>query len=211
MIDSLLQKLCFLPIVLFSLSLHELSHGLAAYKLGDNTAKAFGRLTLNPFAHLDIMGTIAMLFFGFGWAKPVPVNFANLKYKRLGPAMVAIAGPFSNFLLALAAVIINLLCFSAGIELHPFFHDYVIYTIVINVTLAAFNLIPIPPLDGSKIVLSFLPFKWQFKVYRYEPYIQILFFILLYWGALDPLINLMAGLVTSLLLKAQNLLILLFL
>lgn len=195
MLENLLQKLIFLPIILFSLSLHELSHGYAAYRLGDDTAKAYGRLTLNPLAHVDLLGTLAMLFFGFGWAKPVPVNFGNLKYKKTGTFLVAAAGPFSNFLLATLAMVIFTLCAVMRVQLHGFITEYLIYTVIINVTLAAFNLIPIPPLDGSKIVLSFLPLKWQFTVYRYEIYIQVVLFALLYIGALDPVIRFMRNLV----------------
>lgn len=197
MFENLLQKLIFLPVILFSLSLHELAHGYAAYKLGDNTAKAYGRLTINPLAHVDILGTLAMLFFGFGWAKPVPVNFGNLKYRKAGPLLVAAAGPFSNFLLATVTLVILTLCGVFHVSLHGFINECLVYTVIINVTLAAFNLIPIPPLDGSKIVLSFLPFKWQYAVYRYEPYIQVVFFALLYLNVLDPLLRVMRNLVMS--------------
>ncbi len=195
MLESLLQKLIFLPVILFSLSFHELAHGYAAYKLGDGTAKAYGRLTINPIAHLDILGTVAMLFFGFGWAKPVPVNFANLKYKKAGTLLVAAAGPFANFLLATLSLVLLTLSVVFKVPLYGFISDYLVYTVIINVTLAAFNLLPIPPLDGSKIVLSFLPFKWQFSVYRYEPYIQVVFFALLYLNVLDPVIGFMQGIV----------------
>lgn len=198
MLEGLLQKLCFLPIILFSLSLHELSHGFMAYKLGDNTAKAYGRLTMNPLAHMDILGTLAMMFFGFGWAKPVPVNFANLKYKRLGVILVAAAGPISNMLLAIVAVALFTLCMIFEVPLHGFVLEYFIYTIAINVTLAAFNLIPVPPLDGSKLVIPLLPGKWQFYIYKNEIYIQIVLFALLYIGVMDPVIDFMRGLVMSL-------------
>lgn len=189
MLNSLLSKIYLLPIILLSLSVHELSHGFAAYKLGDTTAKDMGRLTLNPAAHLDIVGTVAMMFFGFGWAKPVPVNFSRLRYRRLGPILVAIAGPLSNILIALISyVFYALIWFKTG-DAHGFFIEYLETAVVLNVTLAAFNLLPIPPLDGSKVVISLLPSRLQYKVYSYEPYIQIVLFILLYIGLLDPVIR----------------------
>lgn len=193
MIDRLIEALIYLPIILFSLSLHELAHGYAAYKLGDNTAKAYGRLTLNPLAHIDLIGTISMMFFRFGWAKPVPVNFSNLKYKRLGPILVSVAGPLSNFLLAAVVMVIYSICFALKVPMHNFVLDYIGMTIQLNVILAAFNLIPLPPLDGSKIILSLLPYKLQFTVYKYEPYIQIALFAMLYFGVLDPVINTIAS------------------
>lgn len=204
MIDRLIEALIYLPIILFSLSLHEVSHGFMAYKLGDNTAKAFGRLTLNPLAHIDILGTLSMLLFRFGWAKPVPVNFSNLKYKRLGPILVSVAGPLSNFLLALITMIIYSVLLALKVSVHEFLVDYMIMTIQINVILAAFNLIPVPPLDGSKIVLSLLPYRWQFAVYKYEPYIQMGLFVLLYSGVLDPVINAIAGFALDIILKVGN-------
>ena len=193
MIDRLIEALIYLPIILFSLSLHELAHGYAAYKLGDNTAKAYGRLTLNPLAHIDLIGTISMMFFRFGWAKPVPVNFSNLKYKRLGPILVSVAGPLSNFLLAAVVMVIYSICFALKVPMHNFVLDYIGMTIQLNVILAAFNLIPLPPLDGSKIILSLFPYKLQFTVYKYEPYIQIALFAMLYFGVLDPVINTIAS------------------
>ena len=189
MLNSLISKIYLLPIILLSLSVHELSHGYAAYKLGDTTAKDMGRLTLNPMAHIDIVGTVAMMFFGFGWAKPVPVNFSRLKYKRLGPITVALAGPLSNILIALVCYLAYFIIYYKTGDVSGFFIEYLSTAVVLNVTLAAFNLLPVPPLDGSKVVISLLPNELQYKVYRYEPYIQIVLFILLYIGLLDPVIR----------------------
>lgn len=199
MFQQLLYKLYLLPIVLFSLSIHELCHGYAAYKLGDDTAKSMGRLTINPLAHLDILGTIAMLFFGFGWAKPVPVNFSKLKYRRLGPILVSIAGPLSNILLAFICYFVLVVLGINDISTEGFWGSYLLSALIMNVTLAAFNLIPIPPLDGSKVVISLLPYKWQYKVYSVEIYIQIALFALLYIGALDPVIAAVRNFVMKLL------------
>ena len=189
MLNNLLLKIYLLPIILLSLSVHELSHGIAAYKLGDTTARDMGRLTLNPLAHLDVFGTLAMMFFGFGWAKPVPVNFSRLKYKRLGPIIVAIAGPLSNVFIALLCyVVFEFIFYNTG-SYDGFFQSYLASAVTLNATLAAFNMLPVPPLDGSKVVISLLPERAQYKVYRYEPYIQLLMFALLYIGVLNPVIR----------------------
>ncbi len=189
MLQIILQKLYLLPIVLLSLSIHEYCHGYAAYRLGDDTAKAMGRLTINPISHLDIFGTFAMLFFGFGWAKPVPVNFGNLKYKRGGPVIVALAGPLSNLILAFLCMIITIVLIVSGAYKPGFVTEYLTLAIILNVTLAVFNLLPVPPLDGSKVVISLLPYKWQWYIYKYEIYIQLVLFALLYFGVFGPIIN----------------------
>lgn len=152
-----------IPAVLIAIIIHEFSHGLAAYWLGDNTAKDAGRLTLNPIAHIDLFGTIIFPLVmivstgaAFGWAKPVPYNPYNLKYQRFGPALVAIAGPLSNLILA----IVSLVAFKG---LLPFFDPntnlmmiFLLYLVILNLVLLIFNLIPIPPLDGSKVLFSFM-------------------------------------------------------
>ncbi|MBQ3054324.1 MAG: site-2 protease family protein [Clostridia bacterium] len=199
MFQNILEKLYLLPLILISLSVHEVSHGLVAYKLGDGTAKNMGRLSLNPLVHIDIIGTLSMMFFGFGWAKPVPVNFGNLKYKRLGPILVSLAGPFSNIILAIICYCIYVVLQVGGVwgAVGEFFTIYALSGVVLNAVLAAFNIIPIPPLDGSRIVLAFLPYKWQFYVYKYEPIVNIVLFALLYMGVLSPLIDMIAMLVLS--------------
>lgn len=182
----------YLAILVFSVVLHEVAHGLMAYYLGDSTAKDEGRLTLNPIPHIDPIGSILLPGFLllvnspilFGAAKPVPVNFNNLRPYRLGIMLVAFAGPLVNFLIAGAAagvyhMIPNLSV--AGEEL-------LIRTILMNLTLALFNLIPIPPLDGSKILASlfgFLDATWMHAMLALEQYGFFILIILLYTGVLD--------------------------
>lgn len=154
--------------IIYALTIHEFSHALVATILGDNTAKYNNRLNLNPLSHMEFFGTLMLLFAGFGWGKPVPINPYNLKWKRWGSALVAIAGPVSNFISAFIFIIlINIL--SNFIALDSLVFDFLLYLISINLILGMFNLIPIPPLDGSKVLFAALPahldeFKRQFSV-----------------------------------------------
>ena len=140
---------------LIALSIHEFSHAAVANWLGDQTAKRMGRLTLNPASHVDIVGLLAVIFIGFGWGKPVPFNPYNLKWPKWGPVAVAAAGPFSNLILAALAVILS-------VNLQPFLGEnnllllFLVISAQLNVALLVFNLIPLPPLDGSKALLAFL-------------------------------------------------------
>ena len=144
-----------IPILLFSLCFHEFSHAYSAFKLGDNTAKRMGRLTLHPLSHLDLMGSLMILFVGFGWAKPVPVNPYNLSNPRRDMMIVAAAGPLSNLLLAFIGGIIFRIIINTSLIINISNSDIIIqltyYFIYINIALAVFNLIPIPPLEGSQI------------------------------------------------------------
>lgn len=172
--------------LLYSVILHEIAHGLVASWFGDNTAKYSGRLTLNPMAHLDPMGTLMLFFVGFGWAKPVPVNYNNLNNSRLGIMAVALAGCITNILLATVAIfLMQLQVFNTN----PAFATIFPIVIKINIILAAFNLIPIPPLDGSKVLMGFLPEEAQSNLARIEPYGFIIIIILLYTGILYPVID----------------------
>ncbi|MCL2365694.1 MAG: site-2 protease family protein [Oscillospiraceae bacterium] len=157
------------------ITVHELAHGFTAYRLGDNTAKNQGRLTLNPIRHIDPFGLLMIVVFRFGWAKPVPVNMNTFKHPRRYMAVTAFAGPLSNLILALV------LMFLYGILLIPilsintpgvadFIHTLFLQTIWISVMLAVFNLLPIPPLDGSKILFSLVSEETYFKLMRYERY-----------------------------------------
>ena len=197
---SMGQKLTYILIlafcVLFSLSVHEFSHGLAAYAVGDKTAKYSGRLSLNPLAHLDPFGAICLFLFGFGWAKPVPVNPWNFKNKKGGMILTALAGPFSNFLLAFIAMVIYTLLgglrFSSasfGFTLASVFYELAYYMIMINLGLGLFNLIPIPPLDESKVLTAILPERTYFKLMDYERYGFIILIILINTPIFNSLLN----------------------
>ena len=200
MLDLLLSRLTnivyILPIYFISLTIHEYSHGLVAYKLGDPTAKDSGRLSLNPIRHIDPIGLIMMVLVRFGWAKPVPVNPTRFKCNmRLGMALTALAGPVSNLLLSLIFMILgkgaNLLGISTGNEFF-FFANWILMTIsVTNIDLAFFNLLPIPPLDGSRILNYFLPYRAQAFLDNLERYS---FYILIGILLIDNRLGLFSGL-----------------
>jgi len=181
--------------LLYSVILHELAHGWVAYLMGDSTAKWQGRLSLNPLRHLDPIGTVMLFLFGFGWAKPVSVNFSNLRDKRKGLILVSSAGIVTNMFLAFLAFF--LYRFLAP-EPSGFVFTLLHYLAQINIILAAFNLIPIPPLDGSKILMGFAPAGLQYSLSRLEPYGFFIIIALLYFGVLNPLIDLFQWLILSL-------------
>lgn len=196
-----------LPVLMLSLTLHEVAHGYAAYKCGDNTAHDMGRLTLDPFKHLDLMGALCMLVVGFGWAKPVPVNSRNFKKPKRDMALVAAAGPAANLLLcivsvALYFVLLAIFSMSQNVDgvayfrelleylpSNPMYYDHLtmyaelgtVQSIVLqmlalsamlNANLMLFNLIPVPPLDGSRILAGILPSKWAYKYLMLERYVR---------------------------------------
>lgn len=191
--DPLSFVLIALPL-LYSVILHELAHGWVADRMGDPTARFMGRLTLNPLKHLDPVGTLMLFLFGFGWARPVPVTFGNLRQRRTGWILVSSAGIVVNTMLAFAALfLLRFFSFpSQGIVATMLF-----YMAQINIILAAFNMIPIPPLDGSKIVMGFLPQRLQHVLARFEPYGFFIIIALLYIGALNPLIDFFRWLILS--------------
>ncbi len=200
---SALQILAHL-IVLLTIPLHECAHGLVSLWLGDPTAKAQGRLTLNPLRHLDLFGSISMLILGIGWAKPVPVNPYYYKNRKLGMAVSAAAGPVANLLLAYIFMLAYKICawISLAGQGGALLENVclVLYMVVlVNLNLAVFNLLPLPPFDGSRIVTLVLPEKLYFRVMRYERYIMLAILVIFYLGVLDaPLAWLREGMFTAL-------------
>ena len=191
-------------VALIALPIHECAHGYAAYRMGDYTAKREGRLTLNPLAHFDIFGTIAMILFGFGWAKPVPINPLNFENPKKGMMISSLAGPMSNIGLAFISMVFYKLSYIpqymgiSGAFLSTV-QMFLLYMITINITLGVFNLIPIPPLDGSRIATYFLPQRIYFKIMQYENLIFLGLIIALWFGVLDGPINFVSGTLTGVL------------
>lgn len=191
-----------------SIVIHEVSHGYAAYLLGDNTARLSGRLTLNPLKHLDPFGSVilpVLLFisthgnFLVGWARPVPYNPANLKNERKGTFIVAIAGILANLIIAIIFGLLIRFALSMGITIDNPFYKISSIIIMLNLVLFLFNLIPIPPLDGSKILFSFIPSKYR----HIENFLEkwgiffLLFFIIFIWGKVAPIIYIVFHLITG--------------
>jgi len=184
---ALISFLMLLPIILLSLSFHEAAHAFIAYKLGDPTARNLGRCTINPLKHIDPIGFVVMLLLGVGWAKPVPIFARNFKDPRKGMAISSLAGPLSNLLLALIMGIF------LGVSTVGLYHSFYIgnsetafkitslvctffyYGILLNVSLAIFNFIPVPPFDGSRILGLLLPPKYYFRIMKYEQYSGLIF------------------------------------
>lgn len=186
--------LSYVALVLVMLPMHEFAHAFVATKLGDQTARWHGRLTINPFAHLDRWGTVMLFLFGFGYAKPVPVNPNNFKNPNRGMSLVALAGPLSNIIMAAVSMIIyrvltllslpfSVLAVAQIILIHVF--------TMVNLNLAVFNLLPIPPLDGSRIFASVLPSRWTNTLEYYSRYVTIALLVLIAFGALDYPIGLL--------------------
>lgn len=186
--DYILQLLISVPSVLIALTFHEFAHGFIAYKLGDPTAKYMGRLSLNPLKHLDPIGTICMIFARFGWARPVPIDTRNFKNPKRDMALTALAGPVSNLLLGFVGCFIYTLTLKL---LPPFYEESFGYYLAVawvsfifnfawlNISLAIFNLIPFPPLDGSKILFSFLPNEYYYRILSKERVIGLVFMFIL--------------------------------
>ncbi len=184
-------------ILIMSVVIHEVSHGFAALALGDSTAKYEGRLTLNPLKHLDFVGSFLVPLIGYttggfiiGWAKPVPFNPYNLRNQKWGEAIVAAAGPLSNLVLALTFGL-TMRILPDYFAVSQSFFNMAGFVVLINITLAIFNLIPIPPLDGSKIFFAFLPYKWQALREFFERYGLVFVFILVFffWRFISPIME----------------------
>lgn len=183
---QVLQYLLRALVVLIAIPFHEAAHALVSHWLGDDTAVRAGRLSLNPLRHFDPLGALCMLIGGVGWARPVSINPRNYKNPKVGMAISAAAGPASNFLLAWASMILYKVVVYSGLgnlvsPLALFLYDMV----VMNLSLAAFNLIPVPPFDGSRIALLFLPPRLYFKAMRYERYFMLAVLALVFLGVLN--------------------------
>ena len=184
--------------VLFAITLHEVAHGWAARALGDNTAEMMGRLSLNPIKHIDLVGTIVVPIvflllpgdFLFGWAKPVPVSTRNLRHPRRDAALVAAAGPLANFAMALAWGLLLKLALAQGAEEGLWLGMRMMASagIVMNLVLMALNLLPVPPLDGGRVLSGVLPPAWSARLDRVEPYGMVIIVVLLVTGLLGPLL-----------------------
>ncbi len=200
--EQIIQILLMIPVMLISLSVHEFAHARVAYARGDATARNLGRMTVNPLKHIDPIGALCMILFRFGWAKPVPVNSRNLRNPQRDMALVSVAGPISNLLLAFLGAFLYTLCFRLLINNLYFFAEneflfkafdmlltFLFLFHIANITLAIFNLIPIPPLDGSRILTMFLPPKYYWMLQQYEQYIGIALMILVFLGSFTGLIS----------------------
>jgi len=191
--DPIAFVLLIIPF-LYSVVIHEVAHGWVANRMGDPTAKLLGRLSLNPLKHLDPIGTLMLFLVGFGWAKPVPINMNNIADRRKGLIFVSSAGILANLLLAFGSLLVYRLLGQSSTGTVALIANYTAY---INITLAALNLIPIPPLDGSKILMGFASRNTQYFLARIEPYGFFILIALLYIGWLDDFIGFIRGIIET--------------
>jgi Zn-dependent protease len=187
--DNFFLKLSIMLVpALMAITCHEVSHGFVADKLGDNTARRMGRLTLNPIKHLDILGTLMVFIIGIGWAKPVPVNFSNLRNPKRDMIWVAAAGPITNFSIAILSAMLmrGILFVAAGISgvVPAMFIEPIVlmlaFSVYINLLLAIFNLIPVPPLDGGRVAVGLLPYRQAMLYSRIEPFGMMIILALIF-------------------------------
>ncbi len=189
------ELLITIPAVLLALTFHEAAHGFVAYKLGDTTARDCGRLTLNPFRHIDLLGLVCMVFLRFGWAKPVPVDARRFRHPRRDMALVAAAGPVMNVVLSFAGVLLYyiLAIYFPESAFANAMGTFFVILAALSAGFAVFNLIPLPPLDGSRILNVFLPSKWAYYLLRYERQIQFILILLLITGVLSTPLSVARG------------------
>lgn len=205
-IDLLVQFMARIFVMFCVLPIHEFAHAFVANKLGDQTARLSGRLTLNPFSHLDLFGSLLILIAGFGYAKPVPVNPRNFKNPKGGMALTAVAGPLSNLIMGFLFCLCYCAVFKfANVQEGSFYYAlayFFMYSCTVNITLAVFNFIPIPPLDGSRLLQLFVPDRLLFKYARYERYLVYAVLVIVLLGWLDTPISVCSGAVWKVFLKA---------
>jgi len=197
--EKLILLFYFLPIFLISLSIHEYSHAIMAFKFGDDTAQKMGRLTLNPIKHIDLIGSIVMPILAFtsgfmliGWAKPIPVNRSKLRNINRDDAIVSFAGPISNFILAVFVYLIFITLASVGLEFSTLFSNIFRLTVIFNIFLFCFNLLPIPPLDGAHILYNLFPNNYTARLQKLGIYGTLLIFLFIYsplWPIFMNLVN----------------------
>lgn len=198
-ITQIIIRLCVSAFIVFCIiPLHEYAHAFVAYKLGDDTARLKGRLTINPMSHINWIGALMILLVGFGYAEPVPVNIRNVKMKnkKLAMALIALAGPLSNLIIAFLSMVMMFIVasFAPGDSLIGYaFVVFFQFTALININLAVFNLLPVPPLDGSRILFAVLPTKYYFAVMKYERYIVLGVMALLFFGVLSTPLSMISS------------------
>lgn len=195
--ETILDYLIKALVLFTAVPVHECAHAWVAEKMGDDTGRKQGRITLNPFAHLTLWGSLMMILVGFGWGKPVMVDSRNFKNPKKGMVLTSLAGPASNFIMAFLSMIVYkvlaFLSYAKDSSTLDMMATVFVYITLINISLAVFNFLPIPPLDGSKIFNAILPEKWYFTIMKYENFIFIALIILVYSGLLDTPLSFLQG------------------
>ncbi|WP_058485422.1 site-2 protease family protein [Defluviitalea phaphyphila] len=189
--NPLLNILIKIPGILIGITFHEFAHGLIAYSLGDKTPKREGRLTLNPIAHIDPIGLLLLFFINFGWAKPIHTNPSSFKNRKKAMIMISIMGPIANLLVAVlfTAILKIISSYNLSVDKYYILYQIINYGILINIILAVFNLIPIPPLDGSKILFNLIPPRTYFKIIQYQYILQIVLIVLLLMNVISKILD----------------------
>lgn len=207
--DLIINLMVRVFVIFCVLPIHEFAHAFVAHKLGDDTARLSGRMTTNPLAHIDPIGALMIILAGFGYAKAVPVNIRNFKKRKPYMALTALAGPFSNIIMAFIFMFVGLLLqVKVGVVEGSFVYYIVVFMITaaqINISLAVFNLLPIPPLDGSRIFSLIIPDKYYYAIMQYERYIVYGVLALVFFGVLDGPINLLSDLLFDLIFNIASL------